>query len=217
MNDRTPCATPLPTVLHVGFGGSRRLLEGPVSQAVNIGDFEAEIEHWLVNRIEGLKRDLGVDSRRRLCGISSLAAGADTLFGRACRAAGIPQRVFLPQMLDDFLNAMGSDGADFSAAEAEAARAVLSSPHIIELSIASDSVKRNKRFEDVNRQIVRVSDVVMCLVGQGSRGGPGGTEDLIGRTIGTGKPVLVIAVTVKHGSPVFSERWHGLPPRQAIR
>ena len=71
---------------------------------------------------------------------------------------------------------------------------------------------REERFEDVNREIVRVSDVLVCILRAGSEGQTGGSEDLVRRAVQRGKPVLVITVGVADGKPALSEQWR-LPER----
>jgi hypothetical protein len=79
---------------------------------------------------------------------------------------------------------------------------------VIQERLVSNSTSRDERFDDTNREIVRVSDVVMCLVRAMAPGRPGGTEELIARAVQRGKPVLVIYVDIADGKPLLTEQWH---------
>lgn len=208
--------SPLPLVVQLGFAGSRHLLDKDANPDVDETAFLLSVEKHLTQRLRSL-RDPGGELRlrphHRLCGISQIAIGADTLFTRACATLGIPQRILLPQNRDEYLNAVNSRGdRDFSDAQRDEAIRLLASPHVVHERVVSDAPNRHARFEDVNLEIVRVSDLVVCLVRAESDGRPGGTHDVIALAAARKRPVLIISVDVKNGQAVFSESWEWNAP-----
>ncbi|HTR10544.1 MAG TPA: hypothetical protein VMJ11_28555 [Paraburkholderia sp.] len=199
----------IPIVVQVGFAGSRNLFNASQHHDLDPADLEAQAFERLLERLVELRVKLGLCDQHVLCGISQIAVGADTLFTRACEKLGIAQRVLLPQNRDDFLSAVGPDGVrDFSPAEETAARELLRSPHIIEERVVSHARDRDTRFEEANSAIVHESDVILCLVRDGARGKPGGTEDLIVRAEIVRKPVVTLGVSINAGKVTLDE----LPP-----
>jgi hypothetical protein len=199
----------LPLVVQLGFAGSRQLLDvenggTPADPA----DFETKIQQWMGPRLKQLHADLGLQPRHFFCGVSAIAVGADTVFARTCQASGIPLRVFLPQTRDEFLHANGSSGPDFNDSQRAEALRLLDTPHVIQERLVSDSRHRAERFQDANREIVRVSDVLLCLLRKGSDEKVGGTADLINHAVQRGKPVLVAEVSAsKDGELLLDEHW----------
>jgi FtsH-binding integral membrane protein len=212
-DERKPNPMPLPLVVQLGFAGSRRLLDAKQYPSVDPVRFEAKIETWLVERLHKLRQEIGLDAQHFFCGISSIAMGADSIFCKACRMNKIPMRVFLPQTRDEFLDAVGSEGPDFPSPYKEEALGLLNSEHVIQERLVSDATTRGERFEDVNREIVRVSDLLICLKRKEAQGTVGGTESLISRAVQRGKLVLVVEIGVEHGKPHFDETWR-LPKRR---
>jgi hypothetical protein len=215
-DDRSIPTIPLPLVIQVGFAGSRRLIDLKTHPGINVVDFEERVKVWLADRLRQLRIDLGLEEGHFFCGISAIAVGGDTVFTKACLISGISQRVFLPQTRDEFLNAAGSSEPDFTADQKREAAGLLESPHVIQERLVSDARTREARFEDVNREIARVSDVCICLLREVAVVQPGGTEDLITRAVQRGKPVLVIRVGVAEGKPVFKEEWR-LPEKEGVK
>lgn len=194
----------LPIVVQVGFAGSRMLFAEQRLPAPETAALEAELLVLLVERLRELPAALGLTALHRLCGVSQLAIGADTLFTRAMMALGLPQRLFLPQARDAFLAAGSTSEPDFSADERATALALMTSPHVIELRVASAAAERADQFEDSNFEILRDSDVIVCLLRAGAQVRPGGTLDLAERARQSGKPVLLLEVTVVDGRPLLS-------------
>src|SRR5262249_41388308 len=160
--------------------GSRRLADEIPTGTIDLQRFHGEIKEGLKDCLKALQQELGLPASHFLCGISQIAIGADTLFTRACQELDIPQRIFLPQPRDESFSACDSEGRhDFSDTERKAAESLLSSPHIIQERVVSDSSERTTRFEDTNLEILRVSDVIVCLLRRDSEGKAGGTDDLL--------------------------------------
>jgi hypothetical protein len=154
-------------------------------------------------------RDLGLADHHFFCGISQLAVGADTLFTRACAKAGWLQRIFLPQPREDFLAAVNDrNEPDFTPSQREQANTFFSSDHIIQERVVSDSSDRKMRFEDVNLELVRVSDVVVCLMDASAGSGRGGTGQVRDEALRRTKPLLEIRVSVESGRPRFDVHRH---------
>lgn len=199
----------LPTVVHLGFAGSRLLFDPTHYPGVDAEAFQVAVQSHLTDRLRQLPEELGMPPEAFLCGISQMAAGGDFLFTRACGIRGIPQRVFLSQHRAEYLSASGSDATpDFSDAERAEAEGLLESPHLIQERVVSDALEREARFEEVNLEIVRLSDLVLCLIRDAAPSGVGGTIDLLERAEHRGKPSLEIRVSVQGDRPRFVERWH---------
>lgn len=211
-------APPIPLVVQVGFVGSRRLVDAAAAPQVVSAEFENALLPLLTARLQQLTVELGLDSARHpVCGLSSIAAGGDLMFARACQALDWPHRVFLPQLRDDFLDAVGSTGErDFSIAEADAARAAMASPNIIEEILVSESPNRHERFEDVNLALIRECDVLVVLLRTGADGKPGGSLDAIAQAIACERTVLELRVSADDlGQPQLDDgTWHH---RQAFK
>lgn len=192
-------------LIHVGFAGSRRLFPA-IIKADSLEPLHAEVRDYLTHLLRRLPERLGLPSPR-LCSISALAAGGDTLFTQACAAAGIPQRLFLPQPRDEFLAACGDDGVpDFTNAERRAAEACFASPHVIEERVVSQAAGRVARFEETNAAILGASDVLVGLVRDGAAKLPGGTRDLLDRARQAGRPTLELCVTERAGHARITEQ-----------
>lgn len=199
----------LPVVVQLGFAGSRQLFAEDGLSKEQEDAFLATIEAHLTERLRRLPVDLHLGKRHFLCGISQVAIGGDTLFTRACRALEIPQRILLPQPLDEYLTATGSEGErDFSDDEQRTARELLTSPHVIHERVVSDAPDRHSRFEDVNLEIVRVSDVLVCLRRADVAGKTGGTSHLLELAVRYRRHILDIQVSIQDGKPKFAETWH---------
>lgn len=206
-----PTRLPLPIVVQLGFAGSRHLFDHSAHPDVDTNAFDEAVQRQFTEVMKLLPASLRLSDRQFLCGISQVAIGADTVFTRACQALAIPQRLFLPQSRDEYLEAVGSEGEpDFTPEQRNTAQDLLNSPHVIQEHVVSDAQDRRTRFEDANLEIVRVSDVLVCLVRAEDDPKPGGTRDLLARALKRGKPVLEIGVAVVDGQPVFKELWHNL-------
>jgi hypothetical protein len=193
----------LPQVVHVGFAGSRRLFDGVVPEG-----YLERVEGYLAEVIGGLAGELGFGAHHFLCGISQVAIGADFCFTRVLAAKGIPQRIFLPQHRDEYLNAVGSAGvADFSEEERREAMRLLDGDQVIQERVVSEAADRRMRFEETNIEIIRHSDVILCLVREGADGKPGGTLEMISRAKAWNTPLLTVTVGVGDGGPVFRREW----------
>jgi hypothetical protein len=207
-----PSPPPIPLVVQFGFVGSRRLVDSAAPSGLDPAAFAKALQPLLAARLTRLPAELGLDPQRHpVCGLSSLAIGGDMLFARACADLGWPHRVFLPQVREDFLAAIGSDGArDFTDAEAAAARARLAGPNVIQEHLVSESPDRRERFEDVNLELIRVCDLLVVLVRAGADGKPGGSLDAIEQAVASERTVLELRVSVDAtGQPhLDGGTWH---------
>jgi hypothetical protein len=200
----------VPLVVQLSFAGSRALFDAARSPRVDGAAFERGVQRLLRERIEKLRTDLQLTERHFWCGISPIAIGGDTVFTRVCQELEIPQRIYLPQHRDEFLAARGKNGqADFSDEEQRVAQELLDSPHIIQERVVSTANDRQARFEEVNRELARLADVIICLVRADAEAKPGGSLDLAEQGRKRHRPVLEIRVSVgADGQPAFAETWH---------
>ncbi|MEZ4585612.1 MAG: hypothetical protein R2909_04325 [Gemmatimonadales bacterium] len=199
---------PLPLVVQIGFAGSRHLLAAERSAPEQTAEFEAELEPLLTARLAALPDELGLSPKHFCCGISQLAIGADTLFTRACATLGWDQRIFLPQAREQFLDAGPAEDPDFTPSERETATGLFGLPHIVQERVVSAANDRQDQFEDVSAELVRVSDLIVCVVRSGAAGARGGSRALIDEAVRREKAVLELRVSSREGRPVVDERWH---------
>ncbi|MBC7980082.1 MAG: hypothetical protein H7Y36_05920 [Armatimonadetes bacterium] len=212
-NQTSDPGSSLPLVVSVGFAGSRMLIaSGHVLTDSEREEFHQVVENYLYECIAGIPEELHLQPNHFLCGISQIAIGADTLFTRALSARGIPQRIFLPQAREEYLNATGTSGTpDFSTTDKVIASDLLLSPHIIQERVVSDASDRTNRFEDTNLHILNASDVIVILLRANADTKPGGTDDLLQHALHHHKPVLEIQVSFENQQAAFTKTWHKLP------
>src|SRR5579863_681072 len=180
MNHRAQQVESLPCVVQLGFAGSRNLWGDDAGSPERVSELDAAAQEYLKKRLENLRGDLGLKQNHFLVAISQLACGGDTFFTKACGSLGIHQRIFLPQHRAEFLDAKDSDGApDFTPAQRAEAELLFESPHIIQERVVSHSADRTERFAETNAEILRVSDVVVCLRRVDAVGRTGGTTELL--------------------------------------
>lgn len=209
----------LPCVVQVGFAGSRDLFG--VKDLTKVAELERKTVELLGGELEGLRKEFGLTDRHFFCGVSQIAIGADMVFAEACaKRADFLQRIFLPQHREHYLGAIDSDNtADFSENEQKRARDLLAGSQIIEETVVARSDDRHERFEEVNLEIARASDLVICLTRKLSdaeraeklkKATNGGTDDLLGRALARGLTTLELEVEVIEGDVVaWSKRvWH---------
>lgn len=172
----------IPLVVQLGFAGSRYLVDKTAHPDLDEAEFHAQVLEHLVSMMQEMPRTLGLSERHFFCGVSQIAIGADTIFTRACMRLSIRQRIFLPQRCEAYLAAVSENGErDFTGAQVAVAEELLRSTHIIEDRVVSQSPRRSEQFEDVNLELVGVSDVLTALRRADAEGKPGGTMDLIER------------------------------------
>jgi hypothetical protein len=198
--DRLPPTLPL--VVHVGFAGSR-FLYAP-GRSPEMATLDDALLPQLIERLDELQSRLGLTAQHFLCGVSQMAIGADMLFARALQARARPHRVLLPQAPQAFLAAGESADPDFLPDEQAAARRLLAAPQVIEVRVVSDADERVAQFQDANDEILRESDIVVCLTREGAAARPGGTRDLMDRAARAGKLMLLLEVALHDGRPVLS-------------
>jgi hypothetical protein len=204
----TATAASLPLVVQLGFAGARKLYDATAHPNINPAEFEDKVQEQFQNILDEEVRKLTLGPQLFLCGISSLAVGGDTIFTKACQVRGMVQRVFLPQAGEEFLKATGSDGSDFADAEQAVARKLLASAHVIQERVVSDANDRHERFQDVNLEIVRVSDLLVCLVRADQDPKAGGSREVLALASRRKRPVLEVQITVKDGHPDLRPVWH---------
>jgi len=205
--ETSPIIPAIPLVVQLGFAGSRKLFDAAVQKVSDPQAFEDQVCEQLVVLISRLPAELGLSARHFFCGISQIAVGGDTVFTRACGVLNIPQRIILPQSLDEYLGASGSQDPDFSPSQQETTRVLLASPRIIQERVVSASAERAVRFSDTNLEIIRISDVIVGLVRSGQMDAPGGTWELIRMAEKRGKAVLVVTIAMKEGMPLLVPEW----------
>lgn len=197
----------LPLVVQVGFAGSRKLVDTAAHPRVDLTEFERLLQAELERVLARLPADLGLSPQHFCCGISQVAIGADMIFTRACKALGWRQRIFLPQTRDEFLAAGDPNDPDFSETERAEALRLLESEHVVQERVVSDANVREERFEDVSAEIVRVSDLVVCLIRKDAKGARGGTRSLAEEAEARQLSVLTLEVSVENGRPKLEEHW----------
>jgi SMODS and SLOG-associating 2TM effector domain 1 len=211
----------LPSVVQLGFSGTRELFIGVTSDTPQARALSAEVAAWLERRIPQMRKELFLHDNQFFVGISQLACGADTIFSEVCRSQQIPQRIFLPEYRERFLSAKEPNGPpDFTPRQQEETERLLSSQHIIQERVVDCSPDRSSRFEGTNIEMMRVSDVIICLIRADSTGRIGGTKQLMNRAIIRGIPVLELQVAENNGhAEMVVDRWHNVPdgPRSPIR
>jgi hypothetical protein len=201
----------VPLVVQLGFAGARTLFDPQAYPKIRPEEFEAALQDQLTARLRSLFTELRLTERHFICGLSQLAIGADTIFTRSLKALGWPQRFLLPQNREDFLAAADSKGRpDFDSAQREIAHELFRSPHAIQERVVSDSPDRHTRFRDVNRELVRISDVLVSLVGSSRRDKPGGTQELIEEAKLRPRALLELSVDIDdEGQPRLRDAgWH---------
>ena len=209
MSSRPDPIPGLPLVVQLSFAGSRSLFNREQYPNIDQCIFTDKIRAQLKNILEGLPTRLGLLHQQIFfCGISQIAIGADTVFTAVCRDLSIPQRIFLPQHFHEYLSAVGSDGPDFNPEEQTAAQRLLESQHIIQERVVATSSDRHVRFEEVNQELARVADVMVCLVAEGG-GRAGGSDDFIEEGEKRKRPLLEIRVAVgDDNQPTLTQVWH---------
>lgn len=199
--------------LKVAFVGKRALLEGGAHSAPEAAAALEQLQSALTDRLRRLPAEMTPARPPQAVGLSSLAVGGDRLFTQACRALGWRQHIFLPQPREEFLQASGSTGPDFSPAEAEQARHLLASPHIVEERVASTSPNRHARFEDVNLELIKACDLLVCLLPAATTTGKrGGSLEAVALAHRWHRPVLELRVHFDAAHhPALTETWHRPP------
>lgn len=192
----TSASSILPLVIQLGFAGARDLFVASEHQRID-PEFTNYVTSAIATLLEQLPTELGLTKHQFFfCGISQIAIGADQAFAEACQRLGILHRIFLPQPLDGYLDANGSKGPDFSDEQRKRTQILLESKTIVQTRVVSDAPLRPDRFTDVNLEIVRVSDIVICLVRAGQDGAQGGTNELVQMAARRGRPTIVLEVSV---------------------
>jgi hypothetical protein len=207
MSESHPAARALPCVIQLGFAGSRQLFEPAPPDPATADNWHQAVLDYLTDCLRKLPEKLGLRPDHFLCGISQIAIGADTVFTEACKKLAIPQRIFLAQPRDLYLQALGTTEPDFNETQRQQAEAWLDSDHIIQERIVSNASDRHRRFEETNLELARVSDVVICLVREDAETKTGGSDEFLEMAINRHVPALVIRVGIKQSRVEFNEQW----------
>jgi hypothetical protein len=196
----------LPLVVQLGFTGSRYFVPADRRGKVDEVAFNKEVMEYLFERLSELPTVLGLSERSFICGVCQLAIGGDTFFVQACQRLGIPVRIFLPEPPDVFFE-MEDDVPDFAPAQKEQGKAILESPDVIQLRVIGEALIRDARFQQVNHEMARVSDLIVCLVRKDAKWNPGGSLAMLERARVRQRTVLKITVGEEHGHPTFTPEW----------
>ena len=212
MKKSIPNNPTLPSVVQLGFSGSRELFDGVLTDSPDALKLCADAEVWLADRLAKIREELALDDNQFFVGISQIACGADTIFSKVCSKQSIPQRIFLPEHRDQFLSAVEPNGnPDFTVKQHAEAEELLDAEHIIQERCVVNSPDRTARFEETNVEIMRVSDAMICLLSAKAAGKQGGTRQLLERAIQRGMPVLEIQVFGRNGRfEVVQDQWHNV-------
>lgn len=204
----------LPCVVQIGFAGSRRLYPSEISSS-DENRFNIELEKHLKNALEEARTRLSLSKNHFFCGVSQVACGADMIFSRVCQNSNphsIPQRFLLPQEPEEYFEAIGSKGPDFNDEQKIEAKRILEAENVIQIGVVSHAMNRNDRFREVNSEIARISDFVICMFREDATGSTGGTHELLKRAQQVEIPALEILVKVSSdGNVTFHNVWHISP------
>ena len=109
------------------------------------------------------------------------------------------------------MSAEGSRGPDFSETQRDVASALVKSGNVAHIQVVSNSNNRHERFRQVNSEINRVSDLMICLVNDDkTQGGAGGTNELVERAIQGQKPILIVRYKCNNDEIKFENEWCNL-------
>jgi len=212
MSDKELDEHPHRCVVHIGFAGSRMLYNndelGENDRVTDADAFEDALVDLLIDQLQQFSTS-HLSAKQYLCAISQLAIGGDEVFTRACQKMEIVQRIFLPQHWDAYLEAASPESStpDFPPAKQDQIKDLRKSEHIIQERVVSEADNRSDRFEDTNLEILRASDVVVCLFRHDILPKParGGTLELMTLAVAREKPVLKLIVGVENGLPILNE------------
>jgi hypothetical protein len=157
----------LPLFHVVGFSG-HRLVERPAEA----GD-----------AIKAVIESLRGEGSGEWIALSSVAAGADSLFARQALGLGLAWHALLPLPPAEFRR-------DFSPGEWKAAEALLSGAE--HTRVLSESGSRQDAYLDCGMETVNECDVLLALWDGEPARGKGGTGDVITYARELGKPIVVI-------------------------
>ena len=157
----------LPSLLVIGFTGHRDLPDERASRA----------------RIVEVLKEKKASTSRTVCGLSSVAAGADLMFAEACMELGLPLRVLLPMAKDRFRE-------DFDVPTWNRVEQALQ--YAVSVEVTSGGSVRDAAYYECGVQTVQQSDVLLALWdGELSRG-LGGTEQVVSFAKAQGRTVYWI-------------------------
>lgn len=167
--------------LIVGFTGHRRLRN------------EEKIAEALRAVLASIQSDVGAE----IVGRSSVASGADTLFGEACLAANLKWIALLPFPEAEFKK-------DFSGPDWARAKALLDRAERIEVS--SEVAERPGGYLDCGLATVNGADLLLAVWDGKAARGSGGTAQIVEYARLAHKPLILIS---PDGQEVSRERFPG--------
>jgi hypothetical protein len=158
---------PLPLFHVVGFSGHRQV------------DRPADSAGAIRTVLEALRRE----GTGEWVALSSVAAGADTLFVQSALELGLAWHALLPLPAAEFRS-------DFEAQEWAVADALL--PKAEQVRVITENGSRDDAYLDCGMETVNGCDVLLALWNGEPARGKGGTADVIAYARDLGKPIVVI-------------------------
>jgi hypothetical protein len=185
----------LPLFHVVGFSGHRQV-DRPDESAVAIRSV-----------LEGLRRD----GTGEWVALSSVAAGADSLFAQNALGLGLAWHALLPLPAAEFRS-------DFTASEWEVAEALL--PRAEQVRVITENGSREDAYLDCGMETVNGCDVLLALWNGEPARGKGGTAEVIAYAREIGRPIVVIdSATLevsRENFEAFSREDHNLKDFNAL-
>jgi hypothetical protein len=155
----------LSSVLAIGFSGHRTLPD------------EAKCRRLIYDFMAAKK----AATSEIICGVSSVAAGADLLFAEICLELGIPLRILLPMPREYFQQ-------DFDAATWSRAEQVMQKAAAVE--VTGNQTLREERYYECGIETVQQTQLLIVLWNGKPAQGMGGTEEIVTFARDMGKPVV---------------------------
>jgi len=182
-------SAPLPHFHVVGFTGHRQLENAPGTAGA------------IRDAIAGLKRECPGE----WIGLSSAAAGSDTLFAVEALAVGCAWHVVLPLPTAEFR-------LDFSESEWRETEALLARAE--QVRVINETETREDAYLDAGLETVHGADILLAVWDGEPARGKGGTADVISYARDLGRPIIIIdALTLevrRENGPAHTSHDHDL-------
>jgi hypothetical protein len=157
----------LPSTIAIGFTGHRNLPDESTSRAV----------------ILKFLQDFKTKTEKTVYGVSSAAAGGDLLFAESCLQIGLPIRILLPALKEQFREDF--DDATWIRAESVMQRA-------ISVEVIGTGETKEERYYECGAETVQQSQMLIALWDGKSSQGLGGTEEIFTYAKDQSRPVVWI-------------------------